>query len=94
MIDQYRSSASEDQKPYRSNSQPDQSTRHDNLNKNHSKGQVDIIAMVRSLQRTAGLTDCFRSGIADCDDVNCDWRTYCLASPLDRKKKAKRPLKK
>lgn len=43
-----------------------------------NKSYVDIIALVRSLQRTAGQVDCFRSGNADCDIVNCDWRAYCL----------------
>ena len=42
---------------------------------------VDITAMVRSLQRTAGMTDCFRMGNLDCDSTDCDWRTYCLESP-------------
>jgi hypothetical protein len=40
---------------------------------------VDITAMIRSLQRTEGLTDCFRRGIADCDQLDCAWRQYCLA---------------
>ncbi len=44
-------------------------------------GQVDIIAMVRSLQRAAGAMDCFRSGNADCDKTDCEWRTYCLVAP-------------
>ena len=39
---------------------------------------VDITAMIRSLQRTEGHTDCFRSGLADCDQLECAWRQYCL----------------
>ena len=46
-----------------------------------STGHVDITAMVRSLQRVAGVTDCFRMGNADCDLVDCDWRTFCLGFP-------------
>ncbi len=42
-------------------------------------GHVDIIALVRSLQRSAGVADCFRRGKVDCDDVQCNWRSYCLA---------------
>jgi hypothetical protein len=39
---------------------------------------VDVTAMIRSLQRTEGFTDCFRRGIADCDQRQCSWRQYCL----------------
>ena len=39
---------------------------------------VDVTAMIRSLQRTEGLTDCFRRGLADCDQLDCAWRQYCL----------------
>lgn len=42
------------------------------------KRHVDITAMIRSLQRTEGLTDCFRSGVGDCDQLECAWRQYCL----------------
>lgn len=59
-----------------------------------SKGQVDIIAMVRSLQRTAGTADCFRRGNADCDNIDCDWRTYCLSGAPETKKKELPPGKK
>jgi hypothetical protein len=40
---------------------------------------VDITAMIRSLQRTEGLTDCFRRGLSDCDQLDCAWRQYCLS---------------
>lgn len=40
---------------------------------------VDITAMIRSLQRTEGLTDCFRRGLSDCDQLECAWRQYCLS---------------
>jgi hypothetical protein len=43
---------------------------------------LDITAMIRSLQRTEGLSDCFRRGIADCDQLRCAWRQYCL-EPAD-----------
>jgi hypothetical protein len=39
---------------------------------------VDITAMIRSLQRTEGFTDCFRRGLFDCDQLDCAWRQYCL----------------
>jgi len=39
---------------------------------------VNITDMIRSLQRTEGLSDCFRRGLADCDQRECSWRQYCL----------------
>ena len=44
--------------------------------------------MVRSLQRSAGVTDCFRTGNADCDDIDCDWRSYCLNPSTDNDKRS------
>ena len=44
---------------------------------------LDITAMIRSLQRTEGFKDCFRRGIADCDQQRCSWRQYCLESADD-----------
>lgn len=41
---------------------------------------VDITAMIRSLQRTEGNIDCFRRGQADCDQLECAWRQYCLGN--------------
>jgi hypothetical protein len=85
MIDQHRSSVPEKQASYRSSSQSNLPPRDDSEKKNRPGGQVDIIAMVRSLQRTAGMTDCFRMGNADCDIIDCDWRTYCLGTPTGPK---------
>jgi hypothetical protein len=48
-----------------------------------NKRYVDITAMIRSLQRTEGSADCFRSGLADCDQMVCAWRQYCLGKPDD-----------
>lgn len=44
----------------------------------YKENHLDIVRLVRSLQRSAGHTDCFRSGIADCDVLNCEWRLYCF----------------
>jgi len=38
------------------------------------------------------MADCFRQGNADCDIIDCDWRTYCLGSPTDPKKNGKSTL--
>lgn len=40
---------------------------------------VDVTAMIRSLQRTEGGADCFRRGLAECDQMGCAWRQYCLS---------------
>ncbi|WP_372682878.1 hypothetical protein [Desulfosarcina sp.] len=87
MMDQHRSSVPENQKPYHSNSDSKPPAKDDIKKKDCPAGQVDIIAMVRSLQRTAGMTDCFRMGNADCDIIDCDWRTYCLGAAADPNKK-------
>jgi len=89
MMDQHRSSVPKNQEPYRSGGKSNQTTKDNIEKKNRPAGQVDIIAMVRSLQRTAGMTDCFRMGIADCDIIDCDWRTYCLGPPTDPRKNGK-----
>ena len=42
-----------------------------------------LTELVRSLQRTEGNPDCFRSRDAEnCDQQDCAWRAYCLA-PTD-----------
>lgn len=42
------------------------------------KNFLDITALIRSLQRSEGNIDCFRTGKADCDILDCAWRMYCL----------------
>ena len=85
-MDQPRSTLPEHREPYQSNNQSDETKRDIKDKLNRSTGEVDIIALVRSLQRTSGMTDCFRMGNADCDIIDCDWRTYCLGKPAQRKK--------
>jgi hypothetical protein len=92
MMDQHRSSVPKNQEPYRSSSKSILTAKDELEKKNCPAGQLDIIAMVRSLQRTAGMADCFRQGNADCDIIDCDWRTYCLGSPTDPKKNGKSTL--
>jgi hypothetical protein len=93
-MDQDRSSVPEDQTSNRCIGKSDKVYRDDQKKRDRSAGQVDIIAMVRSLQRTAGLTDCFRTGIADCDIIDCDWRAYCLGTLPDQKKNGTPPKQK
>jgi hypothetical protein len=46
-------------------------------------GYINMTDMIRSLQRTEGLNDCFRRNIADCDQLECAWRQYCLKNSED-----------
>jgi hypothetical protein len=94
MTDRYQSSSPKNRGPHCIGSQPEQTDDNQCLKRNPLPGRVDIIALVRSLQRTAGKTDCFRTGNADCDTVDCDWRTYCLGTPADRAPNARRHPKK
>ena len=42
---------------------------------------VDIVNLVRSIQRAEGKLDCYRTGRQQCDQMNCDWRDHCLKKP-------------
>ena len=42
---------------------------------------VDIVCLVRSIQRAEGDTDCYRSGRHQCDRMDCIWRDHCLMAP-------------
>jgi len=39
---------------------------------------LDTTAMIRSLQRSEGVEDCYRRGREVCDHKECPWRRYCL----------------
>ena len=49
---------------------------------NHSNF-LDITAMIRSLQRSEGVADCFRKGQIDCDQLDCAWLKYCMEGPRE-----------
>ena len=43
---------------------------------------VDLVNLIRSIQRAEGNIDCYRRGRQQCDRMNCAWRGHCLeASP-------------
>lgn len=88
-MDQYRSPLPDHQETVGSDSQSENMIQGKGVSEAEqwSTGHVDIIALVRSLQRTAGMTDCFRMGNEDCDVVECDWRHYCLGKPVSSAKK-------
>lgn len=77
----HRSSIPENQTPDRSGSRSRLKSPKAGKASQYPGEALDITAMVRSLQRTAGMTDCFRMGNLDCDSTDCDWRTYCLEPP-------------
>ena len=93
MTDRYQSASPKNQKLHRFNGQSDRTDENESLKRKAPTAGVDIIALVRSLQRTAGKADCFRTGNADCDIVDCDWRTYCLEAPADGNPEACHPPK-
>ena len=43
---------------------------------------VDLVNLIRSIQRAEGNIDCYRRGRQQCDRMSCVWRDHCLeASP-------------
>ena len=42
------------------------------------KNYLDMTALIRSIQRAEGHTDCFQKGMVDCDQVDCKWHPLCL----------------
>jgi hypothetical protein len=80
MIEHHRSSISGGSDPSPTAKAAKEDALRDDPEKGRRAGEVDIIAMVRSLQRSAGVMDCFRIGNADCDMTDCEWRSYCLGA--------------
>jgi len=42
------------------------------------KNYLDMAALIRSIQRTEGQTDCFQKDLIDCDQTDCKWHAFCL----------------
>ena len=42
---------------------------------------VDLVNLVRSIQRAEGNPDCYRRGRQQCDRLSCVWRDHCLEAP-------------
>ena len=38
----------------------------------------NLTTLIRSIQRAEGNSDCFRRSAGDCDQLDCEWRKYCL----------------
>jgi hypothetical protein len=45
---------------------------------NSKPDYVDLVNLVRSIQRAESNIDCYRRGRQQCDQVNCVWRNHCL----------------
>lgn len=42
------------------------------------KNYLDLATLIRSIQRSEGHTDCFKVGLASCDQMECKWRAFCM----------------
>ena len=42
---------------------------------------VDLVNLIRSIQRAEGNLDCYRRDRQQCDRMNCVWRDHCLETP-------------
>ena len=45
---------------------------------NSKPNYVDLINLIRSIQRAEGNLDCYRRGLQQCDQMSCFWRDHCL----------------
>jgi hypothetical protein len=41
-------------------------------------GRVDIVNLIRSIQRAERNPDCFGKAKGSCGQIDCTWRVYCL----------------
>ena len=47
---------------------------------------VDLVILIRSIQRAEGYMDCYRRGLQQCDRMDCVWRDHCLMAPEEPSK--------
>jgi hypothetical protein len=48
---------------------------------NSQSNYVDLVNLVRSIQRAEGNVDCYRRGRRQCGRMDCVWRDHCLKAP-------------
>jgi len=41
---------------------------------------LDVVALIRSIQKAEGNEVCFQTGRTACGQPNCAWRNYCLGT--------------
>jgi hypothetical protein len=42
------------------------------------KEYLDVINLIRSIQKAEGRTNCFARNPETCEQTDCTWRSYCL----------------
>jgi len=45
---------------------------------NSKPDYVDLVNLIRSIQRAEGNIDCYRRGRQECDRMSCAWHNHCL----------------
>ena len=45
---------------------------------NSKPDYVDLVNLVRSIQRAESNIDCYRRGRQQCDQMGCAWRNHCI----------------
>jgi len=50
---------------------------------NSKPNYVDLVNLVRSIQRAEGNMDCYRKDRQQCERMDCVWRDHCLNEPKD-----------
>ena len=53
---------------------------------NSKPNYVDLVNLIRSIQRAEGNIDCYRRGRQLCDGMSCVWRAHCLKEPEEPSK--------
>jgi hypothetical protein len=48
---------------------------------NSKPNYVDLVNLVRSIQRAEGNIDCYRRSLESCNRMDCAWRDHCLKEP-------------
>mgnify|MGYP003566054706 CR=1 FL=1 len=48
---------------------------------NSSLKYVDLVKLIRSIQRTEENIDCYRRGLESCNRMDCVWRDHFLKEP-------------
>ena len=48
---------------------------------NSNPNYVDLVNLIRSIQRAEGNIDCYRRGLEFCKRMDCVWRDHCLKKP-------------
>ncbi|MBA4392806.1 MAG: hypothetical protein C0407_04550 [Desulfobacca sp.] len=42
------------------------------------KEYLNVVSLIRSIQKAEGRTDCFSRNPENCEQKDCAWRSYCL----------------